>query len=107
MSLPWSARQLEWLGEMGFEVLARRGAGDAAAAPAEAARPGAAARIDAGAAVAASPAAGAAAVPPALRRLAPGVELAPLLERHPPRDPASRRALWRALRPLRKAARPR
>jgi hypothetical protein len=108
VSLPWSARQLEWLREMGLDVFARR-APDGAQAPVPA---DAAVRTDA-ALPASSPmadadrATGTPRIPPALQRIAHGVDLAPLLALHPPRDPASRRALWRALRPLRKAARTR
>lgn len=84
MTLPWSAAQVEWLQAMGLEVLrdARAPAADAAPAPAEAAD-----------------------VPAALRRAARGVDLAPLLAAYGvPRDIASRRVFWRALRPLRRAA---
>lgn len=81
MSLPWSAVQVEWLHEMGFDVLARRAA---------AAASGVAVPDD---------------VPASLLRAARGVDLAPLLASGMPRDPASRRALWRALRPLRRAVR--
>lgn len=106
MSLPWSAQQLEWLREMGLDVFARRAPGGAAApVPAhvrtEAALPASPPTADADRAT------GTPRIPPALERIAHGVDLAPLLALHPPRDPASRRALWRALRPLRKAARTR
>ncbi|MFZ5657604.1 MAG: hypothetical protein ACOY37_11195 [Pseudomonadota bacterium] len=105
MSLPWSAQQLEWLREMGLDVFARRvGDGPALPVPADGA-------VRADASLPASPMAepgpggDAPRMPLALERIAHGVDLAPLLALHPPRDPASRRALWRALRPLRKAAR--
>lgn len=123
MSLPWSAQQREWLREMGFDVLARRdtGPGETAAleathadgagagramrdAAAPQGRHGAGSTRAADAGVAPS-SAGGAGIPAALSRIAGGVDLAPLLAAHPPRDPPSRRALWRALRPLRKAAR--
>jgi hypothetical protein len=105
MSLPWSARQLEWLREMGFEVMARRMpdevadvAGASIPVPPESAGDG----LRVSAAPARSSGSG---IPMALQRAARGVDLAPLLAGGTPRDPAARRALWRALRPLRKAAR--
>ena len=91
MSLPWSAQQLEWLREMGFDVLARRD------------RP-----LAQGPAVAAEPAASLQAadtLPPWLRRAARGVDPTPLLAAGLPHDAATRRRFWRALRPLRKASR--
>ena len=87
MSLPWSAEQMEWLREMGFDVLARRTRAGPAAPQA---------LHQAGA----DPS-----VPVGLARAARGVDLTPLLAGGIPRDVAARRALWRALRPLRKAAR--
>jgi hypothetical protein len=83
MSLPWSAQQVECLQAMGFDALHL---------------------------VAATPAAAAANadddLPPGLRRAARGVDLAALLQAQgAPRDVGSRRRFWRALRPLRKAAR--
>lgn len=87
MSLPWSAAQVEWLREMGFDVLARR-----APAVAPVAGP-----VDD-----APPSEGG--FPACLQRAARGVDLAPLLAAGIPRDPAARRAFWRALRPLRRAA---
>lgn len=87
MSLPWSATQIEWLREMGFDVLARR-------APAVA--PVAGPVDDASATTGALPA--------SLQRAARGVDLTPLLAAGVPGDPAARRAFWRALRPLRRAA---
>lgn len=83
MTLPWSPQQVEWLQAMGLQVLRPAGAVAAAAADVEEPR-----------------------LPAALQRAARGIDLAPLL-RAPglPRDAASRRAFWRALRPLRKAAR--
>lgn len=143
MTLPWSAQQIEWLAEMGFEVLARRGAaGQGAEASGESSVDGRAqgARADgavgparvaqAGGSPAPKTAPGMnppparenpgntpqqrdradparSAIAPMLARAARGVDLAPLLADGPPRDPATRRALWRALRPLRKAARAR
>ena len=112
MSLPWSAQQREWLREMGFEVLARRSddgaAGFAPSAGATATTPAitdmapsAPARLPAATASAGSR------VADALQRAAGGVDLAPLLAGGPPRDAAERRAFWRVLRPLRKAARSR
>lgn len=112
MSLPWSGAQVEWLRAMGFEVLARpldggaqastAGSADDVAAATPATRP------------ARAPAAGTPgraddrAIPNGLLRAARGIDLAPLLAAvGAPRDVASRRALWRALRPLRKAARAR
>lgn len=94
MSLPWSGAQVEWLQAMGFDVLARADAGPVRAAPSAAERPAEAMTGPA--------------VPAALARAARGVDLGPLLAvAGPPRDVASRRALWRLLRPLRKAARAR
>lgn len=83
MSLPWSAQQMEWLREMGFDVLTRR----SPAAPPAPAPPNDLS------------------LPAGLLRAARGLDLAPLLAAGIPRDVAGRRALWRALRPLRKAAR--
>jgi hypothetical protein len=91
MSLPWSPTQVEWLRAMGLDVLALRGAGQGAGPTA----PGGPA-VDAGAA---------GALPPGLARAARGIDLAPLLDQGVPGDIGGRRALWRALRPLRKAAR--
>lgn len=115
MSLPWSAQQLEWLREMGFDVLARRDGAAAAAPGGDVA--GASDRdaplVDPATADAVrtrpAPAASDAAIRAmrALERVASGVDLGPLLAAGLPRDPASRRAFWRALRPLRKAARAR
>lgn len=87
MSLPWSAQQMEWLREMGFDVLTRRTQAGSGA-------PQTPHQADADASL-----------PAGLLRAARGVDLAPLLEAGIPRDVAARRALWRALRPLRKAAR--
>ena len=90
MTLPWSPQQIEWLQAMGLDVL-RRDAPPAVAAPAV--QP---------ATVQSSPEP----VPAALARAARGADLSMLLASHGiPRDAASRRAFWRALRPLRKAAR--
>jgi hypothetical protein len=117
MSLPWSQPQREWLREMGFEVLARRGndpapgaesADAVVAAVPEPARPAAAPhrRVETTERRTPSmPDTVGTDVPPSWGRIAGGVDLLPLLAAHPPRDPASRRALWRVLRPLRKAAR--
>ena len=132
MSLPWSAQQLEWLREMGFEVLAQRSADAAVDRAAEderatgdarsrfegeahrdaGMRPGASPSRDAGLRSGASPRRGsgdasAPRISPALQRIARGVDLVPLLAVHSLHDAASRRAFWRALRPLRKAARTR
>lgn len=86
MTLSWSPAQREWLQAMGFDVLGL------AAAPQDDAGSRAAEAVQLGA-------------PAALVRAARGVDLAPLLARlGPPRDVASRRAFWRALRPLRKAS---
>ena len=99
MTLPWSPSQIEWLQAMGFEVLARPGSAGAERGDEAASRVGRAADADAPAGAGA---------PRALARAARGVDLAPLLAAlGVPRDPASRRAFWRALRPLRKAARDR
>ncbi|WP_133479673.1 hypothetical protein [Cognatilysobacter segetis] len=84
MTLPWSGQQVEWLQAMGLDVL-QRPAGRAAT-------PGLAAEATGD-------------VPAGLLRAARGVDLAPLLARLGlPRDVASRRAFWRELRALRKAA---
>ena len=86
MSLPWSGQQLEWLQAMGLDVLQRPAAG--VASPTAAVE------------------AGSQDVPAALRRVAKGVDLSPLLaQAGVPRDVASRRAFWRLLRPQRRAAR--
>jgi hypothetical protein len=88
VSLPWSGQQIEWLQAMGLDVLQRL-ARDAASAP-EA--PVARAAVDG--------------VPAGLLWAARGVDLAELLAATGvPRDPTSRRAFWRLLRPRRKAAR--
>lgn len=93
MTLPWDAQQLEWLQAMGLEVLGR---------------------ADVPAGVPALPVSGAdigtesADIPAGLRRAARGLDLGPLVATYGlPRDAASRRAFWRVLRPLRKAAGPR
>ncbi|MGY3265983.1 hypothetical protein [Lysobacter sp. HA35] len=84
MSLPWSAQQIEWLQAMGLEVLQRP--------------------MDAPASI--RSATSSTDVPAGLMRAARGVDVASLVATHGmPRDVATRRALWRALRPLRKAAR--
>lgn len=94
MSLPWSAQQVEWLQAMGLDVLRT-----VPSTPAEAVRTD-------GTGVPSPANAEVSAVPAWLARVAPGVDLAPLLQRlGTPRDPASRRAFWRTLRALRKAAR--
>lgn len=86
MSLPWSAQQIEWLQAMGLEVLQRPVNADASMSPST------------------MPASGG--VPAAFARAARGVDIASLLaSAGTPRDVAARRAFWRALRPLRKAAR--
>lgn len=91
MSLPWSARQMEWLREMGFDVLTRRaGAAPGVASPSPA-TPVPDAATDAR-------------IPACLARAARGVDIAHLLAGGVPCDVAGRRRLWRALRPLRKAA---
>lgn len=92
MTVAWSAQQLERLQAMGLNVLARP---STTASPlSEGTRPD-------GAAARSGPA-----TPAGLARAARGVDLAALLAAHPvPRDVASRRAFWRLLRPLRKAAR--
>ena len=88
MSGLWSPQQVEWLQALGLEVLhlAPETASVGSSNPA----PGASANAD---------------VPTSLRRAARGVDLAPLLVTiGVPRDVVTRRAFWRALRPLRKAA---
>lgn len=103
MSLPWSAQQMEWLREMGFDVLTRRvGAapGEASPSPITHITPATDADADADAAAGGR-------IPACLARAARGVDIAPLLAGGLPCDVAGRRRLWRALRPLRKAARSR
>lgn len=87
MTLPWSAHQVELLREMGFAVLQ---------APA---------RVQAPTPPSGDAAAGTA-VPVGLARASCGVDIASLLATlGTPHDIATRRAFWRALRPLRKARR--
>ena len=105
MSLPWSGAQLEWLREIGFEVMARRTPQAHVATPPADAR--AMVTAEAGRASALQARSSGSGLPLALQRAARGIDLATLLADGPPRDPAARRALWRALRPLRKAARAR
>ncbi|TZF91260.1 hypothetical protein [Cognatilysobacter lacus] len=89
MSLPWSAQQVEWLQAMGLDVLRTRAVEPESRQSSE------------------SMAAAVAGIPAGLARVARGIDLAPLVERVGiPRDAASRRRFWRALRPLRKASRP-
>ncbi len=107
MSLPWSAQQREWLREMGFDVLTRRAADDPAAGTTdiEVAAAHEAPRRDAQAPTRGHDVAPVG-LPRWLQRVARGIDPGPLLARAGlPRDPAARRAFWRALRPLRKAAR--
>ncbi|GAB1594571.1 hypothetical protein [Lysobacter claricitrinus] len=86
MSLPWSAQQIEWLQAMGLEVLQRP--------------------VNAGASVSPSTVSAPGSVPAAFARAARGADIASLLaSTGTPRDVTTRRAFWRALRPLRKAAR--
>lgn len=101
MSLGWSAWQRDCLQEMGFDVLTLREAVPAAPAPA---MPTQAASVP-GLSQAQARGARADRAMAALQRIAGGVDLAPLLAEGVPADPAARRALWRRLRPLRKAAR--
>ncbi|WP_133500626.1 hypothetical protein [Cognatilysobacter terrigena] len=92
MSLPWSAQQIEWLQAMGLEVLQRPGQG---------ALPG-----DTTSVASSQSATREGDVPAGLARAARGVDLGALLAAYgTPRDVASRRAFWRALRAARKAAR--
>lgn len=84
MSGAWSPLQRECLDAMGLEVLvtAPRPRGPGADG-------------------------GEVAIPDALLRAARGIDLAPLIAAcGMPRDPVSRRAFWRMLRPLRRTARP-
>ncbi|HEY4582200.1 MAG TPA: hypothetical protein VIG88_04945 [Lysobacter sp.] len=89
---------------MGLDVLRVSDAGLSGSGPAAA--PALAGHGDAVPAPGCSGAAVTTAVPRGLARAAYGVDLAPLLATLGlPRDADSRRAFWRALRPLRKAAR--
>ncbi|AXK70915.1 hypothetical protein DWG18_00500 [Lysobacter sp. TY2-98] len=84
MSLPWSAQQIEWLQAMGLDVLQRP------AAPVTRVAVSSSSTGD---------------LPAALVRAARGADLASLIAQHGvPRDGASRRVFWRALRSARKAA---